>query len=84
MGSDPLRLTRPVNGFNLPNARGRSLGLSPLSFLASRSPLHSPGRPPPPEAIPASRAERNFDRDLPDPGATSPGGLAPTFPAVFV
>jgi len=60
MGSDPLRLTRPVNGFNLPNARGRSLGLSPLSFSASRSPMHSPGTPPA-----ARRRRRRFRRPWP-------------------
>ena len=59
MGSDPLTIKRPVNIYNLPNARGRSLGLSPLpSSLSSVAPAFP--WPPAAEAADSGVADRNF------------------------
>ena len=89
MGSDPLTIKRPVNLYNLPNARGRSLGLSPLpSSLASLAPPF----PWPPAAAAADSGVpgRNFGgkaagsgRDRPDLRAGKARRFAAHIPGGF-
>ena len=71
MGSDPLTIKRPVNIYNLPNARGRSLRLSPLpSSLSSVAPPFP--WPPAAEAADSGVADRNFGGKAAGSGRYSP------------
>ena len=85
MGSDPLTIKRPVNIYNLPNARGRSLGLSPLpSSLSSVAPPFP--WPPAAEAADSGVVDRNFGGKAADFGRYPPvstGSLGREGAAVF-
>ena len=71
MGSDPLTIKRPVNIYNLPNARDSAHGLSPLpSSLSSAAPAFP--RPPAAEAGDSGVVDRNFGGKAADFGRYPP------------
>jgi len=85
MGSDPLTIKRPVNIYNLPNARDSAHGLSPLpSSLSSVAPAFP--WPPAAEAADSGVVDRNFGGKAADFGRYPPvstGSLGREGAAVF-